>query len=76
MKTAFVTGGSGFVGRRLIPALRARGVVVRALPALPVTGDALRIGVGPWDAMTAVAKALRSEVGEEDKVEAIAWTNR
>lgn len=28
---AFVTGGSGFVGRRLIPALRARGVEVHAL---------------------------------------------
>ena len=31
MKRAFVTGGSGFVGSRLIPALRARGVDVRAL---------------------------------------------
>ena len=55
------------LGRRL----RARGVRVRALPGLPVTGDAVRIGTGPWDVMTAVAKALRAEVGEEDKVEAI-----
>lgn len=31
MKRAFVTGGSGFVGRNLIAALRARGVEVRAL---------------------------------------------
>jgi nucleoside-diphosphate-sugar epimerase len=31
MKEAFVTGGSGFVGRHLIPALVARGVKVRAL---------------------------------------------
>ena len=31
MKRAFVTGGSGFVGGRLIPALRARGVEVVAL---------------------------------------------
>lgn len=31
MNTAFVTGGSGFVGGRLIPALRARGVEVKAL---------------------------------------------
>jgi nucleoside-diphosphate-sugar epimerase len=31
MFRAFVTGGSGFVGRNLIPALRARGVEVRAL---------------------------------------------
>jgi nucleoside-diphosphate-sugar epimerase len=31
VKRAFVTGGSGFVGGRLIPALRARGVEVAAL---------------------------------------------
>ncbi|MGK3992444.1 NAD-dependent epimerase/dehydratase family protein [Sorangium sp. So ce1024] len=31
MSTNFVTGGSGFVGRNLIAALRARGEVVRAL---------------------------------------------
>ncbi len=31
MQQAFVTGGSGFVGRALIPALVARGVAVRAL---------------------------------------------
>ena len=31
MKRAFVTGGSGFVGGRLIPVLRARGVEVAAL---------------------------------------------
>ena len=31
MKRAFVTGGSGFVGGRLIPALRTRGVEVAAL---------------------------------------------
>jgi nucleoside-diphosphate-sugar epimerase len=31
MKTAFVTGGSGFVGRELIAELRRRGIAVRAL---------------------------------------------
>src|SRR5581483_5851194 len=31
MRTTFVTGGSGFVGRNLIRALRARGDDVRAL---------------------------------------------
>jgi len=52
VKRAFVTGGSGFVGGRLIPALRARGVEVAALArsdssatkveilgATPVKGD-------------------------------------
>jgi nucleoside-diphosphate-sugar epimerase len=52
VKRAFVTGGSGFVGGRLIPALRARGVEVAALArsdasaarveslgATPVRGD-------------------------------------
>jgi nucleoside-diphosphate-sugar epimerase len=29
--TAFVTGGSGFVGRNLITALRTHGDIVRAL---------------------------------------------
>ena len=31
MKRAFVTGGSGFLGGRLLPALRARGIDVTAL---------------------------------------------
>lgn len=52
MRTCFVTGGSGFVGRYLIPELRRQGYVVRALArsaqaaravealgATPVRGD-------------------------------------
>ncbi len=52
MQTAFVTGGSGYLGRNLIRALRARGIkvralarsahaqsVVRSLGAEPVAGD-------------------------------------
>src|SRR5512143_1907606 len=52
MKTAFVTGGTGFIGSRLIALLVARGVEVRALArsqaglekvkalgAVPVLGD-------------------------------------
>lgn len=42
MKTAFVTGGSGFVGRRLIPALRERGITVRALARSEAAQRAVR----------------------------------
>jgi nucleoside-diphosphate-sugar epimerase len=64
VKRAFVTGGSGFVGGRLIPALVARGVEVRALArsdeaakrvealgATPVRGD--------LDAVDAMTNAMR-----------------
>jgi histidinol-phosphate aminotransferase len=39
-------------------ALRARGIHVRAFPALPGTGDALRISIGPADVMQHVLAAL------------------
>lgn len=42
MQTVFVTGGSGFVGRNLIRALRARGVTVRALARSPTAQAAVR----------------------------------
>lgn len=45
MKTeqvAFVTGGSGFLGRRLIPYLTARGVTVRALARSSSAQEAVR----------------------------------
>ncbi len=38
--------------------LRSLGVGVRALPALPGIGDALRIGIGPWDRMERCLDAL------------------
>jgi nucleoside-diphosphate-sugar epimerase len=64
---AFVTGGSGFLGRNLITALLARGDVVRALArsdraaqavrdlgAHPVVGD-LEDGAGPVEALKGCA---------------------
>jgi histidinol-phosphate aminotransferase len=44
--------------------LLKRGVRVRVLPGLPGVGDALRIGVGPWETMVQVLAALRA-VAEE-----------
>ena len=38
--------------------LRRQGIGVRALPALPGIGDALRIGIGPWDMMERCLDAL------------------
>jgi nucleoside-diphosphate-sugar epimerase len=42
MRTVFVTGGSGFVGRELIQALRARGAEVRALARSEAAAQAVR----------------------------------
>jgi histidinol-phosphate aminotransferase len=38
--------------------LRRMGIAVRALPSLPGIGDALRIGIGPWDLMELCLDAL------------------
>ena len=42
MRAAFVTGGTGFIGRNLIDALLARGVEVRCLVRSPSRADHLR----------------------------------
>ncbi|MGH7507444.1 MAG: aminotransferase class I/II-fold pyridoxal phosphate-dependent enzyme, partial [Longimicrobiales bacterium] len=39
-------------------ALRARGVAVRAFPALPGAGDCIRVTVGPWEMMERLVAAL------------------
>jgi nucleoside-diphosphate-sugar epimerase len=47
---AFVTGGSGFVGRRLIAALREQGHTVRALGRSEAARSAvLEAGAEPWE---------------------------
>jgi histidinol-phosphate aminotransferase len=46
---------AGGLGRALL----GRGIKVRVLRALPGIGDAIRIGVGPWEAMERVLSALR-----------------
>ena len=56
MQRAFVTGGSGFVGKRLIAALVARGVAVRALARSEAAEAAVR-SVG--------AEPVRGDLGEE-----------
>lgn len=52
--------------RALAGALQRRGILVRLFAGLPLVGDALRIGVGPWaqmaDVVAGIADAL-TEVG-------------
>lgn len=46
-------GATGLAG-----ALRERGVGVRPFPGLPVAGEAVRVGVGPWEVMERFLAAL------------------
>lgn len=55
MRSAFVTGGSGFVGRNLIRALRGRGVAVRALARSDAAAAAVE---------TAGAQAVRGDLDD------------
>lgn len=45
--------------RALAARLAGRGVAVRAFAGLPVFGDALRVGMGPWPVMERFLGALR-----------------
>jgi histidinol-phosphate aminotransferase len=44
---------------RLGKALLGRGIKVRVLRALPGVGDAIRVGVGPWEQMERLVATLR-----------------
>jgi nucleoside-diphosphate-sugar epimerase len=59
-KTAFVTGGSGFVGRNLIAALRSRGYSVRALA---------RSDGAAAEVARAGGEAIRGELDDEEAVQ-------
>jgi nucleoside-diphosphate-sugar epimerase len=57
---AFVTGGSGFVGRHLITALKARGDQVRALARSPAAMAAVaEVGAEPFEGDLSDADRLR-----------------
>jgi GDP-4-dehydro-6-deoxy-D-mannose reductase len=50
MRSAVVTGGQGFIGRRLVKALRGRGVYVRTLGRSPSTDASHSVlEEGSWD---------------------------
>ena len=49
--------------------LRARGVLVRAFAGLPLVGDALRIGIAPWETLVIVLDAVRAVLGDAGATE-------
>lgn len=58
---AFVTGGSGFVGKRLITALREKGHAVRALARSEAARQEVSaVGAEPWEGELSNGDALRS----------------
>jgi histidinol-phosphate/aromatic aminotransferase/cobyric acid decarboxylase-like protein len=46
-------------------ALAARGVSVRAFPALPQAGECIRVSIGPWPMLAAFLEALRGVLAAE-----------
>ena len=44
--------------REIAAALQRRGILVRLFTGLPLVGDALRIGVGPWEHMQGILDAI------------------
>ena len=45
--------------REVAAALQRQGILVRLFTGLPLVGDALRIGVGPWEQMEGILDAIR-----------------
>src|SRR5438445_1400379 len=61
MASAFVTGGSGFVGGSLIARLRSEGTVVRALARSAAAAERVRaLGAEPVDGDLANTSAMRA----------------
>ena len=64
-RSAFVTGGSGFIGRRLIERLRSEGWKVRALARSDRSADAVR-ELGAEPVMGDLSDAAAIETGARD----------
>src|SRR5687767_8753902 len=66
---AFVTGGTGFIGKRVVERLRARGDEVRALVRDPArAGDLLELGCELVEGDLSSAEAVKRGVDECDGV--------
>ena len=52
--------------REIAAALQRRGILVRLFTGLPLVGDALRIGVGPWEQMQDIVDAIRDALGTSE----------